>query len=416
MSQNMSDKEPWGDNFSDQSFEFKDEFWEEAEELLVKDRKTSVLKKSSMVLATLFFIGLWAWWATDHQGMFINNNSDLNESMTYIDTADQLSPEKFRIEYPQITPVNQKDSENDELDEILTSNKSTSTPKIKRQQIKKPINSKSKTMIFNTDEDLAVINKSQDKTLSAEEMTEIKSLMPGVIQSNQFNKNIESNTIEIETGKDRLPPVVKRSRFNILAGTGVNLITNTTVNNFTQNFNISANYAFLRREKISLEAGIGFKSMQLHGIDTSFVNKTYGFGSKQRIMDVNYKNNYYVYAPLKLTYHHKNHQLTAGINVGYLAATETSLETRKIEYKSNENTLENKIDRNFGIDEGVQKVLLETSVGYSYQVSPKIDLGVQVDFSVNDITENQFWNSNINNRSLSGVVQLKYHFPTIMRK
>lgn len=411
MSQ-TGNKENWGD-FSDQNFEFKEEFWNEAEELLKQDQKQTKVKRFSVALSLLLFLSLWTWWLSDQHDTFQAKNQ-MTESVSFIDTSDQLRAEKYRTtEYENYKkfPIEVSKEEEKQFEKELNSlsnnnvvkkaKQTQSHSKIKHQNVLAQKNKSIKT----------IISKKQTNAISDGKMSRLhvkKSLVETEKSSPEF-----SHSIELPDAVDFHEPITKRSRWSIGIGSGVNLMTASSNQTLQQNYSVSIYFKAINRKKFSFDIGAGVKTVQLHGLDTAFVHKTYDFGSSNRITDVDYKQNIYAYMPLHFNFHLKKHKFTATAGVGYLMATETSLQTRKIEYKSNTSSLTNNISRNYGIKDGIQPWTFDFGVQYNYQLGKQLDIGAEVMVGLNDITNNEFWNNNNNQRYVSGNLTLRYHLKSL---
>lgn len=403
---NKENNNNWGEDFSQQDFEFKKEFWEEAEEILDKDQKQSRLKKIAMVSSVLLFLSLWTWWANEKIA-FVETNRELSYLPQITDTSDQLRPEKYRFESVKVQiPFPVDEFKNKSLFSSIVNGNNI----VKKARNNKTISSKTKADYSVKGRKSTTDNLSKNKV----EQSNSDLIKVGQITPNEINTTSHSQLISIELPELKKPYLKpkRRTRWSLEGQTGLNIMKDQAVNQWDQNFGIAIYYKVVSRPKFSVDVGAGFKSLQLHGLDSSFTNKTYDFGSKSRITDVAYNRNFYLYMPVKLNLHHKKHTFGAGMNLGYRVSTETSLETRKIEYKTQKSNIEQTIDRNYGIQEGVHALLIEASLSYHYSLSEHIDMGLNVNAGLNDITENNFWNNNDKTQFLSGNISLRYHITT----
>lgn len=407
-----SNKDNWGENFSEKEFEFKEEFWQEAEVLLQEDQKKSWIKRISIVLSLLLFLGAWTWWANDTV-QFIQKNEQLSLLPTIVDTSDQLRAENFRNEFfATKVPFPIEDFKHDDILESLTQLRVSQAKQVELPPSASNKISFQKIRNYGAVNEFIVANTTTKKTSESETLYSLSKLNGLVLEHSNFSKSLITSQIELPDPMKKELPIIKRSRWSFEGRTGVNVSNHQLPNEWSQNFGGAVVFKPINKKNISLDVGIGLKSLQFHGLDSSFNHKTYDFGSKSRITDVTFNRSFYIYLPLQLNWHYKRHTFTSGVNVGYNILTETSLETRKVEFKTQNSQIEQEIDRNYGIRDGINNLLTEVSLSYSYSLSRQFDIGASIQFGLNDISNNQFWMNEQTDRLISTDFTLRYHFKT----
>ncbi len=142
-----------------------------------------------------------------------------------------------------------------------------------------------------------------------------------------------------------------------------------------------------------LNGGLSIKSNLLYSARNEvnaiklYDKKVYGFGSKTQQTKVESQRLAYLELPVMINYSLGNHNFMTGASLSYLIS---GLHEVSTEYTSpTETTYEN--DMQWGYTNGFKSYDVALVAGYEYNVNPKLNLGLRLNYGLLDVTDNTYF-------------------------
>jgi hypothetical protein len=192
--------------------------------------------------------------------------------------------------------------------------------------------------------------------------------------------------------------------FNIAQGLVGNLPNNQ---NAASNFMVGATYRYLMNPYWEFQAGLSYNNRGALNNVRITEEKLYSFGAEKLETHYNIQRMSYLEAPFAIRWFPQSkHTIVTGTYAAYLLNTQT--EVHYLQHFTN--TVEEKIQMESGHTTGINRWDIGLVLGYDYQVTPQLNLGIQTLTGFQDLFDDAAYQHAAFNNGTQVRVLLNYRF------
>lgn len=422
---NWTDKEIdklFKDNANNSSFEYKEAYWKEMEAMLPSNSGKGLLWTTTAVL----FIGVLGITSFVNKAETNTNNPILASTQSLNDNSEELSTAQ--------TTNGKISNDNDNVESSELNVKSVSENSVLVEE--ELINAAGEVQEIETTYTIENINNRKVKS-NAKNISVINNPEDAV----SIRENVEQNSRENEFLSTQIPQ--KNSSKSTGIGTDKHIgnldtkellsIENEAVQNlasFNHNVKTSLRSSFYiqalgggsqslispsEKQSYSMGVGFGMNMNKGHFVFGAGINgiwavhndlilsreaKIYGFGSEVHRYELKYKEMFSLEADLSLGYQFGGSTVRVGVRPSFLIGT-------KVNYQSNIDENDSDTEEFYGYSEGVNRLGLKPTLGYSYEFRNGVSLGLNVGVQVLEMVDESFVNGVNNTLPIDGQIYLR---------
>jgi hypothetical protein len=409
---------------------FNMESWRKMEQMLPPETKAAGFKFSAVaaIIGAIFILSTSVIiWNISGDSTLAENPNDLNESSVVADiekeydsgNTELIANDAKAINSEQSKVLSANDSDDETISQTEAKNRTDVTTTV--VDVDKRVNepsSNNKTLTSNT------LIRAKVTKVSASNTTKASNTQPAFFnQSNSFYskkgrsesfteeeislssnaftsisglselnsltvlEEEEDNTLFASVSEGKLPKA-DNNKLGVIGGININ-------KSLTENPSggISGCEFFGVTYERFLNGGLSIKSNLLYSARNEvnavkfYDKKVYGFGSKTQQTKVEAQRLAYLELPVMVNYGIGNHNFMTGASFSYLIS---GLHEVSTEYTTpTETTYEN--DMQWGYTNGFKSYDVAIVAGYEYNVNPKLNLGLRLNYGLLDVTDNTYF-------------------------
>ncbi len=230
------------------------------------------------------------------------------------------------------------------------------------------------------------------------------------ISSIYMLKRSETQPMQLAFAEERAIelPKVYTHLFSVLAGANLAKDYNTSGASFSGNEFIGLSYEILTPSNFGFGAQLIYQARK--GINTSstFEYIDYSFGKETHLTTIENNRLYYLELPLFASYRIKKSRLHAGISASYLLTSKAEVRNEVYGQTAHRVSTEDEL----GHTSGLNDLDLALIGGYEFTIRPKLALGLSVSYGLLDVTDNDYFESDVRNTNSQLRFSLKYNLAT----
>lgn len=406
------------ENADANSFEYKNEYWNEMEALLPSKTGRDML----WMFTSFAFIGfLLTSGVVGNERMLAMNENNSKEKIVQIAENGELdSQENNDSVYSEIEENKISEKQNSDLDKSLSNSSEQSSYEISQTLNNNRVNDENTSQLdsnspnnratsssiqdfeqppyeeVNTafENDLVTTKNSESENLILEQVDVLSFKEYSIIDGSIMDKDIQFTGLPSVAP---IKPVQSKLYLAALGGVSQSLITPSEI--LSTSFGLGAGVNF-RKGNLTLNLGLNGIVAIHDDIVLNRESKVYGFGSNYYRYELKYKNIFTLEGDLSLGYNYKNNLFSIGIRPSYALGTKVTLRTQENESDMN-------LEQYFGYFEGLNRFGLKPMLGYAYNFKSGISLGLNVGVQMNSLINEQYVDGMSNRFPLDGQLVLK---------
>lgn len=247
------------------------------------------------------------------------------------------------------------------------------------------------------------VTRDQDVALKNDQYVYKKmKVVEPLLLSNDVDHKLITKEFDLPVTKQDLD----RHTMNIYGGVSLGGFSNDGLTGLDYFAGVGYDYRLTKNWSIGTAIQYTRKSMNFTKKETY---SRYSFGRTDEVVALNYDQLHSLQIPLKASFNHKKHTVTASVAPTYTFAVTTSFQHQRFNHEMDQFEVIDEVSNNYGIDEGIQPFDLQVGLGYSYAINSFMDIGGQFNVGTFDVTQNEYWQSEANHYNIDGRVFLKFN-------
>ena len=228
-------------------------------------------------------------------------------------------------------------------------------------------------------------SKEEEMSVSSNAFTSISGLSE--LNSLSLMDEEEDNTLFASVSEGKLPTADK-NKLGVIGGLNINKsLTENPSGGIAGCEFFGITYERFLNGGLSLKSNLVYSARNEVNAIKLYDKKVYGFGSKTQQTKVEAQRLAYLELPVMINYSMGNHNFMTGASLSYLIS---GLHEVSTEYTSpSETTYEN--DMQWGYTNGFKSYDVALVAGYEYNVNPKLNLGLRLNYGLLDVTDNTYF-------------------------
>lgn len=407
-------------SLKNQEFAFDGNSWGEMESMLnARSKRKAWIRTGVISTSLLFILSSASLWYFNTPAEFIQNKNfsqatqlESNQSPDLKTASNSINLKQNKTQSLAIKQdvVSLKNENSSIIKTGLLADKTNASQSKKLNQIRinKIVN---KGFVGRASEDqFQLLNTQINKT-----KTQIKLVAKEAPVKTEYN-DFESEQDYLDLASSETDPVESELIINKRHGLAV-LIGNTFNYGFSNNSgifgnnllnNIGVEYSYQLNDKIVLGSGLFYKSKTGNGLSLDFHEEKYGFGKTVTQTNIEVNSFHYLEIPLYADFvFNQKHHVNGGVSFGYLMGVRNTITENTTETLAG---TENETSTQWGMKDDFQSVDIGLKLGYEYEVSKKLKAGINAQFGLMDVTNNDTWNNSEKFHNQELQITLKYKF------